>query len=108
MRGVRGIYHYDTAVLLQRIIIRSIVGAVFEVRRPALRFCAFTLELAHEFQITVVAVFGIAAETLFRRGLTLQSAFGAIPGTTIGFGHRSRPWNTIECRTFVPDAGVVG
>jgi len=108
MRGVRGIYHYDTAVLLQRIIIRIIVGAVFEVRWPALRFCAFTLELAHEFQIAVIAVFGIAAETLFRRGLTLQSAFGPIPRTTIGFGHQSRQWERTNTRTFIADAGTVG
>ena len=47
--GVRGIDHHDTAALLQRIIVRIIVGAVIGVRRSTLGFRAFTYELAHEF-----------------------------------------------------------
>jgi len=108
MRGVRGIYHHDTAVLLQRIINRIVVGAVIQVRRSPLRFRSLTLELSHEFQIAVVAAFGIAAKTLVRCGLTLQSAFGPIPRTTMGFGHRSRKWDRISIRTLIPDAGTVG
>src|SRR5262245_9625272 len=79
MLGVRGIDHRDASVLIQRIIIRIIVGAVIEVCRPPLRFCSLTLELAYEFQIAVVAAFGIATKTLFRCGLTLQSTFGPDP-----------------------------
>ena len=93
MPGVGDIQHHDAGVLLQRIIFRCIIDAVIGVRRPILRKCSFksTLGLlAHEFQIAVVAEFGIAAEALFLRGLALQSAFGPIMRTTIGFGHRSR------------------
>jgi hypothetical protein len=41
MPGVRDIQQHDAGVLLQRIIFRSIVGAVIEVRRPILRKCSF-------------------------------------------------------------------
>src|SRR5207249_1144700 len=86
MLGVGGIDHRDAEVLLQRSnTVRSIVGAVTGVRRSILRKCSFKLTLgllAHEFQIAVVGAFGIAAETLLSCGLTLQPAFGVIPGTT--------------------------
>src|SRR5262245_4549624 len=91
MPRVGGIDHPDAEMLLQRSnIVRSIVGAVTGVRRSILRICSFkrTLGLlAHEFQIAVVAEFGITAETLFLRGLALQSAFGPIMRTAIGFGN---------------------
>src|SRR5262245_35621964 len=91
MPGVGGIDHPDAEVLLLRSnIVRSIVGTVTGVRRSILRICSFksTLGLlAHEFQIAVVAEFGIAAETLFLRGLALQSAFGPIMRTAIGLGN---------------------
>ena len=58
--------------------------------------------LAHEFQIAVVGALGIAAEALFLRGLALQSAFGVIPGTTIGFAHRSRKGNALGLARRVP------
>src|SRR6266478_838123 len=88
---VRGIDHRHAEVLLQRSnTVRSKVCAVTGVRRSILRKCSLTSVLAHEFQIAVVAEFGIAAETLLSCGLTLQSAFDPIPRTTMGFGHRSR------------------
>jgi hypothetical protein len=58
--------------------------------------------LAHEFQIAVAGALGIAAEALFLRGLALQSAFAVIPGTTIGFGHRSRKGNALGRARLVP------
>ena len=79
MPGVRGIHHHDTGVLLQRIIIRCIVGAVIEVRRPILRTRSFTLELAHEFQIAVVAAFGIAALTFLTAWSDLAIRFRSNP-----------------------------
>ena len=94
MPGVRGIHDDDAVVLLQRsYVVRSIVGAVTEERRSILRICSLALVLAHEFQIAVVAEFGIAGKTFLRRGLPLQSAFCSVPRTTMGFGHRSRRWN---------------
>ena len=93
MLGVGGIDHRDAEVLLQRSnTVRSIVGAVTVVRRSILRKCSFKLTLgllAHEFQIAVVGALGIAAEALLLRGLALQSAFGVIPGSALGFGHWS-------------------
>src|SRR5262249_25644365 len=51
-----------------------------------LRKCSLSLVLAYDFKVAVIAACGIATETLLRCSLTLQSAFGPIPGTTIGLG----------------------
>src|SRR4029077_2716189 len=92
--GVRDIDHHDTGVLLQRVIFRSHVGAVIKVRRSVLRKGSLTTELANELQVAVVAALRVAAQAFPRRGLTLQSAFGPIERTAIGFWCRSRPWDT--------------
>src|SRR5262245_38703392 len=89
MRGVRDIDHHDAGVLLQGIIFRSHVGAVIKVRWSVLRKGSLTSELAHELQIAIVAALGIAALAFPRGGLALQSAFGPIETTTMGFGHGS-------------------
>src|SRR5262245_11822678 len=109
MSGVRGIHHHDAVVLLLRSnIVRCIIGAVIGVCRSILRKCSLSLVLAYEFEVAVVAACGIATGTLFRCSLTLQSAFSPIPGTTIGLGHWSGPWDRIGIRTFIPDTGTGG
>ena len=93
IRGVRDIDHHDAGVLLQRVIFRCHVGAVIKERRSVLRKGSLSSELADELQVAVVAALGVAAQAFPRRGLALQSAFGPIERTTMGFGHRSHPWD---------------
>ncbi len=104
MRGVGGIHHRDTVMLLQQsIVVSSVVGTVADVRRPVLRICSLACVLAHELQVAVVGSLGIAAEALLDCGLPLQPAFGVIPGTAMGFGYRPHPWHLAG--TGVPSPG---
>src|SRR5439155_13784157 len=107
MLGVRDIQHHKTGVLLPRPVLRRIVGAVIQERWSILRKRPLSLELADEFQVAVVATFRLAARTLIRGGLTLQSGFGSIHATTCGLGHRRCPWDGLSDRA-LPDAGLVG
>src|SRR5205814_9677129 len=73
--------------------VRSIVGAVTEVRGAILGICSLKVSLgllAHQFQIAVVGGFGIAAETFLLRRLALQSAFRVVGWTADCLGHRRR------------------
>jgi hypothetical protein len=55
MLRVRSVDHRQAGVLLQiSNPVRSVVGAVTEVRRPILRIISLTLVLPDEFQIAVV------------------------------------------------------
>src|SRR5438067_1447413 len=104
MTGVRGIHHRDAVVLLRRsIVVGCVVGAAASVRRPVLRICSLSCVLPHELQVAVVGAFGIAAETLPECGLPLQPALGMIPRTTMGLGHRPRPWHAAGTGMLTPD-----
>src|SRR5204863_8982650 len=72
-------------------VLRRVVGAVIQERWSILRKCPLALEPADEFQVAVEAAFRLAARTLIRCGLTLQTGFGSIHATACGLGHRYGP-----------------
>src|SRR5215471_2773126 len=98
MLRVRDVHHYDAGVFLPGPGLRRVIGAGIEKRRSILRKRPLTLELADEFQVAVGAAFRLAARTLIRCRLTLQSGFGSIRPTPRGPGHRCRRWDGLSGR----------
>jgi hypothetical protein len=98
MRGVRDIEDDGAAMLLQRIVGRRVVGTMVRPGECTLRFRSLTPELAHEFEVAVVAFFRIAAEAFLSGRLTLHSTLGPIFGATIRLGCRSGPRNRFRGR----------
>ncbi len=88
MCGVGGIDHLDPLASVGTV--RPIVGAHVVVSGSILGIGSLIRVLGlltHEFEIAVVAEFGIAAEAFLLRRLALQSTFRTIPGTADCLGN---------------------
>src|SRR5262249_24358959 len=98
MPRVRDVDHHDAGVFLPGPGLCRVIGAGIEKRWSILRKRALALELADEFQVAVVAAFRLAARTLIRCRLTLQSGFGSIHPAASGLGHGCLRWDGLGGR----------
>ena len=83
---VRDIQDDGAAMLLQRIVGRRVVGTMVRPRERPLRFRSLTPELAHEFQVAVVAIFRIAAKAFCCVVSPCRSPSALSPGPQFALG----------------------